>query len=105
MGGDAARGGAALLAIAPARLPSAAAGHAGACARPGAFPQDPRVQARIVEAGRGARWLADGWRLVRAAPGGWLAAIFGSWLLLARGSAPAPLGVAAAAAAGPAVFL
>src|SRR5258708_12076837 len=103
MGGDAARGGAALLAIAPARLPSAAAGHAGACARPGAFPQDPRVQARIVEAGRGARWLADGWRLFRAAPVGWLAAIFGYWLLMTGVSLLPLLGVAAPAGLGPAL--
>src|SRR5438093_59035 len=32
------------------------------------------MQARIVETARGARWLAEGWRLFRAAPLGWLAA-------------------------------
>src|SRR5260221_9198216 len=93
MAGDAALGGAAFLAIAPARLPFAAAGHARACARPGAFPQDPRVQARIVEAGRGARWLADGWRLFRAAPVGWLAAIFRYSLLVTRVSLPPLFGL------------
>src|SRR5260221_2499950 len=102
MAGDAALGGAAFLAIAPARLPFAAAGHARACARPGAFPQDPRVQARIVEAGRGARWLADGWRLFRAAPVGWLAAIFGYWLLMTGVSLLPLVGVAAAAVLVPA---
>src|SRR5919204_5843418 len=69
--GDAACGGAALLALAPARLSLAAARHAGARARSGALSPHPRMQARIVEATRGARWLADGWRLFRAAPLGW----------------------------------
>ncbi len=68
LAGDAARGGAALLAVAAVRLPPAAAGHAGARARPGAFPRDPRaeeagaacagppsMQARIVAARRAAR--------------------------------------------------
>jgi hypothetical protein len=31
-----------------------------------------KVQARIVAAGRGARWLGEGWRLFRVAPLGWL---------------------------------
>lgn len=30
------------------------------------------MQARIVAAGRGARWLAEGWQLFRVAPLGWL---------------------------------
>jgi hypothetical protein len=40
------------------------------------------MQARIVETARGARWIAEGWRLFRAAPLGWLAAVFGYWLLM-----------------------
>lgn len=31
------------------------------------------MQARIVSAAQGARWLAEGWRIFRAAPLGWLA--------------------------------
>jgi hypothetical protein len=34
------------------------------------------MQARIVDTRRGARWLAEGWRLFRAAPLGWLAVVF-----------------------------
>jgi hypothetical protein len=60
------------------------------------------VQARIVEAGRGARWLAEGWRLFRAAPVGWLAAIFGYWLLMTGVSLLPLVGVAAAAVLVPA---
>ena len=55
------------------------------------------MQARIVEATRGARWLADGWRLFRAAPLGWLAAVFGYWLLMTLVSLVPFIGVAAAA--------
>ena len=40
------------------------------------------MQARVVSAGRGARWLAEGWRLFRVAPLAWLAAVFGYWLLM-----------------------
>ena len=32
-----------------------------------------KVQARIVSAARGARWLGEGWQLFRVAPLGWLA--------------------------------
>jgi len=39
------------------------------------------MQARIVGSARGARWLAEGWRLFRAAPLGWLALVF-AYLLL-----------------------
>lgn len=38
--------------------------------------------ARIVPAGRGARWLAEGWRLFRVAPLSWIALAFSYWLLL-----------------------
>jgi hypothetical protein len=34
------------------------------------------MQARIVEARRGAYWLAEGWLLFRAAPGGWIITVF-----------------------------
>ena len=55
------------------------------------------MQARIVGAAGGARWLADGWRLFRAAPLGWLAAVFGYWLLMTVVSVVPLVGVAAAA--------
>jgi hypothetical protein len=38
--------------------------------------------ARIVAAGRGARWLGEGWRLFRAAPLSWIAIVFGYWLVM-----------------------
>jgi hypothetical protein len=38
--------------------------------------------ARIVAAGRGVRWLGEGWRLFRAAPLSWIALVFGYWLLM-----------------------
>src|SRR3954467_6337599 len=34
------------------------------------------MQARIVSASRGARWLAEGWGIFRAAPLGWLSLVF-----------------------------
>ena len=40
------------------------------------------MRARIVAAGRGARWLSEGWRLFRAAPLGWLALVFAYWLIM-----------------------
>jgi hypothetical protein len=40
------------------------------------------VQVRIVGAARGARWLAEGWQLFRAAPFGWLGLVFGYWLIM-----------------------
>ena len=60
------------------------------------------MQARIVGAARGAAWLADGWRLFRAAPLGWLAAVFGYWLLMTLVSIVPLVGVAAAAVLVPA---
>src|SRR2546430_352979 len=63
------------------------------------------MQARIVAAGRGARWLAEGWRLFRVAPLGWLAAVFGYWLLMRLVSLFPLIGVAAAAGVGAAVFV
>jgi len=55
------------------------------------------MQARIVSAAGGARWLADGWRLFRVAPLGWLAAVFGYWVLMTVVSIVPLVGVAAAA--------
>ena len=60
------------------------------------------MQARIVETTRGARWLTEGWRLFRAAPLGWLAAVFGYWLLMTLVSMVPFIGVAAAAVLVPA---
>ena len=54
------------------------------------------MQARIVRAARGARWLSEGWRLFRAAPLGWLALVFAYWLLMALASLLPFVGVAAA---------
>lgn len=36
-----------------------------------------RVNTRVVPVVRGARWLAEGWRMFRAAPLGWLSLVFG----------------------------
>ena len=55
------------------------------------------MQARIVSAARGVRWLAEGWRLFRSAPLGWLAAVFGYWLLMSVVSLLPIIGPAAAA--------
>jgi len=55
------------------------------------------MQARIVDTRRGVRWLAEGWRLFRVAPLGWVAAVFGYWLLMSLVSLVPLVGVAAAA--------
>src|SRR6185436_70557 len=108
LAGDVARRRAALLAVAPLRPAPAARRNAGACARSGAFP--PRagiahrpaialerlMQARIVGARQGAAWLVDGWRLFRAAPLGWLAMVFGYWIIMTLASVVPFIGVAAA---------
>ena len=54
------------------------------------------MQPRIVDTKRGARWLADGWRLFRAAPLGWIAIVFAYWLLMTVVSILPLVGVAAA---------
>ena len=54
------------------------------------------MQARIVAAARGALWLADGWRLFRAAPLSWLALVFAYWLLMTLASLLPLVGVVAA---------
>ncbi len=61
------------------------------------------MQARIVGASRGARWLGDGWRLYRAAPLGWLALVFAYWLLVTVVSLVPYAGLAAAAVMVPAL--
>jgi hypothetical protein len=60
------------------------------------------MQARIVQTPQGARWLADGWRLFRAAPLGWLALVFAYWLIMTLLSVVPLLGVAAASVMVPA---
>ncbi|HWI38258.1 MAG TPA: BPSS1780 family membrane protein [Burkholderiales bacterium] len=60
------------------------------------------MQARIVGAARGARWLGDGWRLFRGAPLGWLAAVFAYWILMTLVSFVPVAGIAAAAVLVPA---
>ena len=60
------------------------------------------MQARIVEARRGAMWLADGWRLFRAAPLGWLALVFAYWIIMTLASVVPIIGVAAASVMVPA---
>jgi hypothetical protein len=60
------------------------------------------VQARIVGAASGARWLAEGWRIFRSAPLGWISAVLGYWLLMSVVSILPWLGVAIAAVLVPA---
>jgi hypothetical protein len=40
------------------------------------------MQARVVQAMRGAQWLLDGWRLFRVAPLAWIALVFAYWLIM-----------------------
>ena len=56
-----------------------------------------KLQARVVAAARGARWLAEGWRFFRAAPLGWTALVFG-YLALMMLAWSVPVAGAAAAA-------
>ena len=60
------------------------------------------MQARIVETRKGAVWLADGWRLFRAAPLGWLALVFAYWIIMTVASVVPIIGVAAASVMVPA---
>jgi hypothetical protein len=60
------------------------------------------MQARIVETRKGAIWLADGWRLFRAAPLGWLALVFAYWVIMTLASVLPIIGVAAASVMVPA---
>ena len=60
------------------------------------------MQARIVPTMQGVRWLADGWRLFRASPLGWLALVFAYWIIMTLVSVLPILGVAAASVMVPA---
>lgn len=60
------------------------------------------MQARIVETRKGAVWLADGWRLFRTAPLGWLALVFAYWIIMTLASVVPIVGVAAASVMVPA---
>ncbi|MGQ0651603.1 MAG: BPSS1780 family membrane protein [Betaproteobacteria bacterium] len=60
------------------------------------------MQARIVTPARGAAWLADGWRMFKAAPFGWFALVFAYWLLMTLASVVPVVGVALASAMVPA---
>jgi hypothetical protein len=60
------------------------------------------VKARIVPTAQGARWLIDGWRLFRAAPLGWLAAVFAYWFLMTVISLVPIVGIAIASVLVPA---
>lgn len=60
------------------------------------------MQARIVETRKGAVWLADGWRLFRAAPLAWLALVFAYWIIMTLASVVPIIGVAAASVMVPA---
>ena len=54
------------------------------------------MQARVVSTARGARWLADGFRLFRAAPFMWLALVLAYWVLVTAISLVPVVGVALA---------
>jgi hypothetical protein len=60
------------------------------------------MQARIVGAARGARWLGEGWRLFRVAPLGWVALVFVYWLIMTLVSLVPYAGIAAASVLVPA---
>jgi hypothetical protein len=55
------------------------------------------MQARLVSAIRGMRWLGEGWQLFRVAPLGWIALVFAYWLLMTLVSLVPYAGVVAAA--------
>ena len=54
------------------------------------------MQARVVPYARGARWLADGFGLFRAAPFTWLALVLAYWMLVTAISVLPLVGIAAA---------
>lgn len=54
------------------------------------------MNSRVVAPARGVRWLAEGWRMFRAAPLGWLALVFGYWLAMTVLSLLPVLGLVAA---------
>lgn len=51
------------------------------------------MKARVVPLARGARWLAEGWRLFRVAPSNWLALVFVYWMVMTAVSLVPLLGV------------
>ena len=54
------------------------------------------MRARVVSFGRGARWLAEGWRLFKVSPPMWLALVFGYWGVMTVVSFVPLVGIAAA---------
>lgn len=60
------------------------------------------MNTRVVSPARGARWLAEGWRMFRAAPLGWLALVFGYWLVMTMLGLVPLLGLVAASVLVPA---
>jgi len=54
------------------------------------------MNTRVVPATRGVRWLAEGWRMFRVAPLGWLALVFGYWLAMTMLSLVPVIGLVAA---------
>lgn len=60
------------------------------------------MNARIASPARGLRWLAEGWRMFRAAPLSWLALVFGYWLAMAIIGRVPVLGMVAASVLVPA---
>lgn len=54
------------------------------------------MKARVVPLARGARWLAEGWRLFRVAPSNWLALVFVYWMAMTAISLVPWIGVIAA---------
>lgn len=60
------------------------------------------MKAQVVAARRGARWLAEGWRLFRVSPAVWVALVFGYWLVMSTLSLVPLVGIALATALTPA---
>lgn len=54
------------------------------------------MSARVVPFARGARWLAEGWRLFRVSPATWLALVFVYWMIMTMVSIVPFVGIAAA---------
>ncbi len=51
------------------------------------------MKARVVPLARGARWLAEGWRLFRVSPSSWLALVIVYWVVMTAVSLVPLLGV------------
>lgn len=54
------------------------------------------MSAQVVSFARGARWVAEGWRLFRVSPGIWLALVFAYWMIMTAVSVIPVVGLAAA---------